>query len=441
MTSTDDSNERIRELMAKVANAHGKNAPTPPKYKRLCIWAPLNGRLRLAASLDWGPRTGEIEITRPMKWESGRFQYTADWLEADGAYPLDPINLPLLTATTETIENGGIPGVLTDGGPDGWGASVLARLPPYTHWDSCDRVLATLGRGAGALIATQSDEPSPTRPLGHEDDALEPIEEACWRLQQGQILEPSAYALLRDHCCSLGGARPKAALVQSGSEVIAKFQWPDQDYWDIPRVEAACLAMAPHAGIDAACGTLASANGRSVLLVDRFDRREGRSLHYLSARSLLNALDDSDLLGGASDEVASYRAIVDAAIRIGVDGAGDAMFRRMAFNYAIGNTDDHLRNHGFLFFDGGWCLAPAFDLVVIGGTHHALKIGDKRFQRTPENVLSRPGDFGLSHRLASELLDQAIEAARGIGPELDRLEMPNKQREQVMSRLCPEARK
>lgn len=440
MTSTDDPSERIRGLLRKVANAQGKNVPCPPKHRRLCIWAPLNGRLRLAASLDWGPRTGEIEITRPMKWESGRFQYTADWLEADGAYPLDPINLPLTAATTETIDNEGIPGVLTDGGPDGWGASVLARLHSDKRCDPFDRVLATLGRGVGALFATQSDEPSPTRTVGYEDDALDPIEEACWRLHQGEILDSSAYGLLREHCAALGGARPKAALVQSGREVIAKFQWHHQDYWDVPRVEAACLAMAPHAGIDAACGTLTSVNGRSVLLVDRFDRWDGRSLHYLSARSLLNALDDSDLLSGDSDKVVSYKAIVDAAIRIGVDRAGEAMFRRMAFNYAIGNTDDHLRNHGFLF-DGAWRLAPAFDLVVVGGTHHALRIGEKRFQRTAENVLSRPGDFGLSLRLARELLDQAIEAARGIGPELDRLEMPAKQQEQVMSRLCAEARK
>lgn len=440
MTSADDWSERIRGLMTKVANATGRNAPRPPKYKRLCIWAPLNGRLRIAASLVWGPRVGEIEITRPMRWESGRFRYMADWLEADGAYPLDPINLPLSDTTTETIDNEGIPGVLTDGGPDGWGANVLARLPPYTHWDSFDRVLATLGRGVGALIATRSDAPSPVRTLGHEDDALEPIEEACWRLHQGQVLEPSTNALLREHCSALGGARPKASLVQSGREVIAKFQWPGQDYWDVPRVEAACLAMASRAGIDAASGKVVYANGRSVLLVDRFDRLDGRSLHYLSARSLLNVLDESDLLGGARDEVVSYKAIVDAATRIGVEGAGEAMFRRMAFNYAIGNTDDHLRNHGFLF-DGAWHLAPAFDLVVVGGTHHALKVGEKRFQRTPENVLSRPGDFGLSHRLARELLDQATEAARGIGPELDRLEMPSRQREKLMSRLCPEARK
>lgn len=439
MTTAGEPNDLIRQMMARAAGARSNAAPPPPKYRRLHVWAPLNGRPRIAASLEWGPRTGEIEITRPMKWDRGWFQYTADWLEADGAYPLDPINLPLSAAMTETVENGGIPGVLTDGGPDGWGTNVLARLPPYTHLDAFDRVLATLGCGAGALRASESDDPGALLSRRSDDDALEPIEDACWRLRQGQVLEPSAYALLREHCVGLGGARPKAALVLSGREVIAKFQSPDQDCWDIPRVEAACLAMATRAGIEAARGALVSANGRSVLLVDRFDRCERRALHYLSARSLLNVLDDSDLLGGASDAVVSYAAIVDAASRIGIDGAGEAMFRRMAFNYAIGNTDDHLRNHGFLF-DGIWRLAPAFDLVVIGGTHHAIKIGEERFHRTSENVLSRPGDFGLSRRLASELLDQAIEAARGIGPELDRLETPRKQREQVMSRLCAGAK-
>jgi serine/threonine-protein kinase HipA len=137
---------------------------------------------------------------------------------------------------------------------------------------------------------------------------------------------------------------------------------------------------------------------------------------------------------------ATYASIVAAALRIGVKNAGEEMFRRMCFNYAIGNTDDHLRNHGFLF-EGTWRLAPAFDLVVLGGPAHEIGVGQDGLRRSRDNLLSRVEDFGLGLRIAEDLLMQAVDAARRMGEELDRLEMPSKQRSQVLARLCDEAKK
>jgi len=214
-------------------------------------------------------------------------------------------------------------------------------------------------------------------------------------------------AMVLDRCCGLGGARPKAAVVINGREVIAKFQNTKWDYWDIPRVEAACLATARLAGINAVSASLVSVNDRSALLVDRFDRSNGRPIHYLSARSLVNAFGDAEMEFDPPTGRATYAAIVAAACRIGVEGAGEELFRRMAFNYAIGNTDDHLRNHGFLF-DGTWCLAPAFDLVVIGGPAHELGVGQFGLRRSRDNLLSGIGDFGLTRPRASDLLDQEL---------------------------------
>ena len=135
---------------------------------------------------------------------------------------------------------------------------------------------------------------------------------------------------------------------------------------------------------------------------------------------------------------ATYAALAAAARRIGVEGAGPELFRRLAFNYAIGNTDDHLQNHGFLF-DGTWRLAPAFDLVAQGGESLAIGAGRQGRSRTKENLLSGAGDFGLKPQLAEDLLEEAIQAARGLGDELGRLAMPAGERAQVLQKLCAEA--
>jgi serine/threonine-protein kinase HipA len=266
---------------------------------------------------------------------------------------------------------------------------------------------------------------------------LEQIEEASRALAEGGIPPPPMYEILCVQSGALGGARPKAAMRIDGREVIAKFQQPQHDTVDVPKVEAACLALARRAGIDAINATLVTAHRRSVLLVDRFDRRDGEPVHYLSARSLLNVYRATEQDTVAPAGRATYAAMAAAARRIGVQNAGPELFRRLAFNYAIGNTDDHLQNHGFLF-DGTWRLAPAFDLVAQGGESLAIGAGRQGRSRTRENVLSGAGDFGLRRKQAEDLLEQAIEAARGLGEELDRHAMPTGERAQVLQRLCTE---
>jgi serine/threonine-protein kinase HipA len=404
---------------------HREWQPTPPK--RLYLWAPLNDQPRIAAWLDW-------------KQEFGTFRYTPEWLSAEGAYALDPLNLPLADAAVEVIENRGIPGVVADAGPDSWGSGIMRMTIRGGPGNAFEEVLASAGRGAGALVATSVEDSSALSACRTtHDEPLDPIEHACWTVVEGVERDTAMDDLLRRHCKGLGGARPKAAVVVGGREVIAKLQNTKWDYWDIPRVEAACLATARHAGIDVVTAALGTANGRSVLLVDRFDRKDGKPIHYLSARSLLNAFGDAEMETLPPQGRATYAAIVAAARRIGIEGAGEEMFRRMAFNYAVGNTDDHLRNHGFLF-DGAWRLAPAFDLVVIGGRAHEIGVGEDGLPRTRENVLSRVEDFGLKLAKATELLDHAVDAARTLDVELRRLGSSSKEREQVLSRLCEEAR-
>ncbi|PRH82552.1 type II toxin-antitoxin system HipA family toxin [Arenimonas caeni] len=393
---------------------------------RLYLWAPLGGQWQVAARLDW---------TRDV----GSFRYAPTWLETAGAYPLDPLNLPLEDSERVIEENKGISGVLSDAGPDRWGRRLIERLAQRPPRDEAEWVLATAGSGSGALRASLSrDALAPVR-TPYAQVTLEQLEEASRTLAEGGFPPPPLYEILCVQSGALGGARPKAAMSIDGREVIAKFQQPQHDTVDVPKVEAACLALARRSGIDAINATLVTVHGRSVLLVDRFDRQDREPVHYLSARSLLNVYRATEQDAVAPAGRATYAALAAAARRIDVEGAGPELFRRLAFNYAIGNTDDHLQNHGFLF-DGAWRLAPAFDLVAQGGDSLAIGAGRQGRARTRENVLSGAGDFGLKPQEAEELLEQAIEAARGLGPELDRHAMPAGERVQVLRNLCAEAK-
>lgn len=393
---------------------------------RLYLWAPLGGEMKVAARLDWDRDVGSV-------------RYAPSWLEAPDAYALDPMNLPLGDEDRLIEQNRGIPGVLSDAGPDRWGRRLMERLSSRPPRNEVEWVLATAGAGTGAIRASLSRSALPPVQPVYPQVTLEQIEEASRQVAEGGFPPPPMYEILCVQSGALGGARPKAAMLIDGRQVIAKFQQPQQDTVDVPRLEAACLSLAKRAGIDAVEASVTSAHGRSVLLVDRFDRRGVVPLHYLSARSLLAVYRASELDTVSPGGRATYAAIAAAARRMGIEGAGAELFRRMAFNYAIGNTDDHLQNHGFLY-DEGWRLAPAFDIVAIGGESLAIGAGRQGRARTRENLLSGAGDFGLRASEADAILEQAITAARGLGNELDRLAMPAGERAQVLRHQCDEAR-
>jgi serine/threonine-protein kinase HipA len=155
---------------------------------------------------------------------------------------------------------------------------------------------------------------------------------------------------------SLGGARPKASIREKdGHLAIAKFPRRDDEYNTVVW-EAVALGLAQKSGITVAAGRLEDIGGKPVLLVRRFDRDGARRIPFLSAMNMLGSKDN---------EQRSYLEIVDALRQHGAAPKVDmeALWRRMVFNILISNTDDHLRNHGFLYEgQAGWRLSPAYDL-------------------------------------------------------------------------------
>ena len=155
---------------------------------------------------------------------------------------------------------------------------------------------------------------------------------------------------------SLGGARPKASVVdQHGHLSIAKFPKETDDY-SMETWEEIALRLASQAGIATPLHKLVDVAGKKVMLSRRFDRDGTVRIPFLSAMAMMGAKDG---------ERGSYPEIVDALAEHGAQGKTDthALYRRVVFNVLISNVDDHLRNHGFLWLGKtGWSLSPAYDL-------------------------------------------------------------------------------
>lgn len=158
---------------------------------------------------------------------------------------------------------------------------------------------------------------------------------------------------------SLVGARPKVSVRgRDGHLAIARFPHEDDEYNSV-LWEAVALTLAAKAGITVPDWRVEAAADRPVLILHRFDRTHGMCIPFLSAMSIPGARDN---------EARSYLEFVDvlrqhgAASKLGMH----ALWRRIVLSILISNTDDHLRNHGFLYAGpDGWRIAPAYDLNPI----------------------------------------------------------------------------
>lgn len=155
---------------------------------------------------------------------------------------------------------------------------------------------------------------------------------------------------------SLGGARPKASVRdRDGQLAIAKFPH-EGDEIEAVLWESVALTLAGKAGINVPEWRLETVGGSPVLLLRRFARLGGTRIPFVSSMSMLGARDN---------EQRSYMEFVDVLRQYGGAPKEDMqmLWRRIILNILISNTDDHLRNRGFLYSDAaGWRLSPAYDL-------------------------------------------------------------------------------
>lgn len=311
---------------------------------------------------------GRLWSHRRQGVESETFNYAPEYIARKGAYPLDPA-LPLVSGQLQTPVGKAIFGAFSDCAPDRWGKTLIHRRHRKSarndntgelSFDEVDYLLGVrddLRQGAlrfrdpesGQFLATESDG------VPHLADLPELLKFAD-RAERDVANQEELEILLKGGS-SLGGARPKAHVTdQNGRIAIAKFPRISDDEWDVTRWEAVTLTLARDAGLTVADSELHEIGGESVLIVNRFDRRGEQRVGYVSAMTMLEATDG---------EARTYLDIVEVIEEESDRATEDLhqLWRRIAFSILISNTDDHLRNHGFLrATSGGWSLSPAFDL-------------------------------------------------------------------------------
>ncbi len=303
--------------------------------------------------------------------ESASFQYDEGWLQHPAHFALEPA-LTLGDVAHHTTAGKALFRALGDSAPDRWGRALMGRAERRAAREEgrtartlheVDYLLRVNDRARqGALrFAKTRDGPFVS---GSEHDAVPALVELPRLLAASDSVlgDDDSYELLQLLLApgsSLGGARPKASVLDvDGALAIAKFPKHDDDY-DIVRWEAVALSLADRAGIETPEWRLENLDGRSVLIIRRFDRNGNERIPFLSAMSMIGA---DDL------ETRSYLEIADALRQYGANAANDleALWRRIVLGVLISNTDDHLRNHGFLYSGhDGWRLSPAYDINPI----------------------------------------------------------------------------
>ena len=300
--------------------------------------------------------------------ETATFEYDAAWLKHPARYSLEPA-LQLGPGPFHTPADTPMFGAIGDSAPDRWGRALMRRMERRRsdHEGSTPRALQEIdylllvddeARQGALRFAEQPGGPFLRE---HGVKRIPPLVElpkllsAAERVMDEEDTDEDLRLLFAPGS-SLGGARPKASVrEQDGHLAIAKFPRRDDEY-DTVVWEAVALALAQKAGLSVPATRLETVAGKSVLLLRRFDREGQRRIPYLSAMSMLGARDN---------QTRSYLEIVDALRQHGAAPEEDiqALWRRIVFNILISNTDDHLRNHGFLYEgQAGWRLSPAYDL-------------------------------------------------------------------------------
>jgi serine/threonine-protein kinase HipA len=346
-----------------------------------------------------------------------QFNYGRSYLARSDAVALYLPELPLVPGLRPLPAGLSMPGCLRDAAPDAWGRRTIlhqrglrggvdpAVLGELTY------MLASGSNRVGAL----DFQPSATRYVAREgaDATLEQLMESAGRIEQGLPLTP-ALAQVIEHGTSIGGARPKATLLDDGQQWIAKFS-STTDLYPVVKAEYVAMRLAALAGLDVAPVKLAKAAGRDVLLVRRFDRsRQPDGWRRHGMVSVLTLLGLDEMMAA----YASYQDLAEIVRHRFARPGRDLreLFCRLVFNILCGNTDDHARNHA-AFWDGSQLsLTPAFDLCPQLRTGQeatqAMKIvGNDRFSRLSVCLAAAPS-FQLSQADARAIIAAQLACLR-----------------------------
>ncbi|WP_062070242.1 type II toxin-antitoxin system HipA family toxin [Demequina sediminicola] len=352
----------------------------------------IDGRTRLVGRADFTRSRGTVSTT---------FRYDSGYLSDRNGVNVDPV-LQLVEGAQHVS---GLLPAFADTAPDRWGrglvdkaerARALEQNRRPRAMDDVDYLLAVSDNtrqgalrfrlpGGSSFVGEDSVVPKRV--------ALPHLLHASDQVTANAVPAAAVKELLDTGTTGLGGARPKASvLLADESLAIAKLPHAS-DRWDVMAWEAAALELLSKAGVAVPPHRLVRVSDRSVLLVRRFDRGPaGHRLPYVSAMTATGSRD-----GDQRDYVDILDAMRDMSTRPRQQAA--SLYDRIVGSVALGNTDDHLRNHGFISDGVRWRLSPVFDVnpnpdlakarsTSIAG---ASTIGDEA-----EGLLALAGDAGLT---------------------------------------------
>lgn len=378
------------------------------------------------------------------------FEYSKKWFESGFAQILDPdLNLDAhLQYLADEKPNFGL---FLDSSPDRWGRLLMkrreaayARLENRAekHLYETDFLLGVYDDYRMGALRFKTDKSGNFQ----NDDkklaappwtSLRTLEEISMKLEDDNAVDDPDYLkwlnMLLQPGSSLGGARPKASVTdENGHLWIAKFP-SKADSIDIGGWEILANKLAIMSGINVATAHVQKFSGtHHTFLTKRFDRlKTGRRIHFASAMTLLGYSDGEDFRLGIS-----YLDMAEFISQQGADAKADLeeLWRRIVFSIAISNTDDHLRNHGFILTPKGWRLSPAYDInPVPNSTGLKLNISETENSLDMSLVLKVKDFFRISDAKANEILSQIIESVGKWKNIADNLKLPKNEQEIMKS--------
>ncbi len=388
-------------------------------------------RLVVFVHLPEGPTpVGALFFEGNGRARSATFAYAKSWLARPARFPIVPAALSLKSA-----QHAGrpyeAPLPFYDAAPDGWGKSILAAAYPHQEFDLGEYLAATGDERTGYLAFGPTPDSGPGRwapegtpllTLPDGEETIEDIFDAVVAVEAGEARPHHLHRLVR-HSADQGGVRPKACVWYNDYLHIAKFP-AREDAFDDPKVEGSCLTLARLAGMDVPDHETLPVGSKTVLLVKRFDRATtGERLGYTSAGTLMKAEPNAYY----SD--VTYADIAIVSQRQGVAPCAREIYRRMLFNCFIHNTDEHLRNHGFIRENGRWRLSPAFDLTVHRPERLVLSPAKGISPAAnPATAFHAHHHFGLPPAEAKDVYEEIVAAMARIPEVLDQHEVTAKDR-------------
>lgn len=387
---------------------------------------------------------GILHSTQVRGKEVFSFEYADDWLKSGNAQLLDP-DLQLYTGQQYLGEGKNNFGIFLDSSPDRWGRvlmdrreAVLARAEnrkARTLFET-DYLLGVFdGHRMGALRFKENEtgefvnnnKTLATPPW----TSIHELEEASLHLGEDTVDDSKKLKwlnMLMAPGSSLGGARPKASIVDADGHLwIAKFP-SKNDATNIGAWEMVVHELALKAGVqvaDARTGTFYSK--QHTFLTKRFDRtKRGKRIHFASAMTLLGYTDGTNYQNGVS-----YLDMAEFIIQQGANPKADLeeLWRRIVFNICVSNTDDHLRNHGFLLTDNGWKLSPAYDInPTETGTGLSLNISENDNALDLNLAKEVAHYFRVPDKRANEIIGTATQAIKSWNKAAEQLGISKSER-------------